>query len=184
MLSNTIATWSTTRIILLSIPPSILREDRSQASSMGRETTKSQKTTIATSANGKSRTRRTRSTSWRHWSSASSVKSFRPPNLTLIPCIMLSRPTYSYTHHLSGRRTPNPKSRKLKRSMKLKSNPYQSRHFSHLPLRHTDLKQQANKILNPFKKRKQSKRLKISLILKKSTKGMKGCIQKRQWRAR
>jgi hypothetical protein len=97
---------------------------------------------------------------------------------------MLSRPTYSYTHHLSGRRTPNPKSLKLKKSMKLKSNPYQSHHFSHLPLRHTDLKQQANKILNPFKKRKQSKRLKISLILKKSTKDMKDCIQKRHWLAR
>ena len=174
MLSNTIATWSTARIILLSNPPSILREDRSQASSTGRETTKSQKITIATSANGKSRTRRTRSTSWRHWSSASSGKSSHPPN----PTLMLSRPAYSYTLHLSGRRTPNPRSRRL---MKLKSNRYQSHQ---LPLRHTDLKQQANKILNPFKKRKQSKRLKISLILKKSTKGTKGCIQKRQWRAR
>ena len=180
MLSNTIATWSTARIILLSNPLSILREDRSQASSTARETTKSQKITIATSANGKSRTRRTRSTSWRHWSSASSGKSSRPPN----PTLMLSRPTYSYTLHLSGRRTPNPRNRKLKRSMKLKSNPYQSHHFNQLPLRHTDLKQQANKILNLFKKRKQSKRLKISLILKKSTKGMKGCIQKRQWLAR
>ena len=184
MLSNTIATWSTTRIILLSNPLSILRGDRSQASSMGRETTKSQKITIATSANGKSRTRRTRSTSWRHWSSASSVKSSHPPNPTLIPCIMLSRPTYSYTHHLSGRRTPNPRSRRLKRSMKLKSNPYQSHHFNQLRLRHTDLKQQANKILNLFKKRKQSKRLKIFLILKKSTKDMKDCIQKKQWLAR
>ena len=180
MLSNTIATWSTARIILLSNPPSILREDRSQASSTGRETTKSQKITIATSANGKSRTRRTRSTSWRHWSSASSGKSSRPPN----PTLMLSRPIFSYTLHLSGRRTPNPRSRRLKRSMKLKSNRYQSHHFNQLPLRHTDLKQQANKILNPFKKRKQSKRLKISLILKKSTKGMKDCIQKRQWLAR
>jgi hypothetical protein len=181
MLSNT---WSTARIILLSNPPSILREDRSQASSTGRETTKSQKITIATSANGKSRTRRTRSTSWRLWSSASSGKSSHPPNLTLIPCKMLTSPTYSYTLHLRGRRTPNPRSRRLKRSMKLKSNRYQSHHFNQLPQRHTDLKQQANKILNPFKKRKQSKRLKISLILKKSTKGTKDCIQKRQWRAR
>jgi hypothetical protein len=181
MLSNTIATWSTARIMLLSNPLSILREDRSQASSTGRETTKSLKITIATSANGKSRTRRTRSTSWRLWSSASSGKSSHPPNLTLIPCKMLTSPTYSYTLHLRGRRTPNPRSRRLKRSMKLKSNRYQSHQ---LPLRHTDLKQQANKILNPFKKRKQSKRLKISLILNKSTKGMKDCIQKRQWRAR
>ena len=165
MLSNT---WSTARIILLSNPPSILREDRSQASSTGRETTK---ITIATSANGKSRTRRTRSTSWRHWSSASSGKSSRPLN----PTLMLSRPTFSYTLHLSGRRTPNPRSR---RSMKLKNQSHQ------LPLRHTDLKQQANKILNPFKKRKLSKRLKISLTLKKSTKGMKDCIQKRRWLAR
>jgi hypothetical protein len=174
MLSNT---WSTARIMLLSNPPSILREDRSQALSTGRETTM---ITIATSANGKNRTRRTRSTSWRLWSSASSGKSSHPPNLTL----MLSRPIFSYTLHLSGRRTPNPRNRRLKRSMKLKSNPYQSHHFNQLPLRHTDLKQQANKILSLFKKRKQSRRLKISLILKKSTKGTKGCIQKRQWLAR
>ena len=165
MLSNT---WSTARIILLSNPPSILREDRSQASSMARETTM---ITIATSANGKSRTRRTRSTSWRHWSSASSGKSSHPPN----PTLMLSRPIFSYTLHLSGRRTPNPRSRRL---MKLKNQSHQ------LPQRHTDLKQQASKILNPFKKRKLSKRLKISLILKKSTKGTKGCIQQRQWLAR
>jgi hypothetical protein len=63
MLSTTIVTWTTARIILHSNPLSILKEDRPQASSTGRETTKSQKITTATSANGKSRTKRTKSTS-------------------------------------------------------------------------------------------------------------------------
>jgi hypothetical protein len=48
MLSTTIVTWTTARIILHSNPLSILREDRLQASSTGRETTKSQKITTAT----------------------------------------------------------------------------------------------------------------------------------------